>query len=93
MRPATQIRVAYMSKHDPLRDHLVNLRRDEWTATFDQVEDILGFRLPYSARSHQAWWANEEIGNHSHARAWMNAGWRTSELNLTGETVVFRRDR
>ncbi len=82
-----------MSKYDPLRHHLVNLRRDEWRATFDQIEDILGFRLPYSARSYSAWWNNEEEGSHVQAKEWRKSGWRTAEINLTGETVVCRRDR
>ncbi len=57
------------------------------------MEDILGFRLPDSARSHSAWWENEEEGSHVQAKEWRKSGWRTAEINLTGETVVFRRDR
>ena len=82
-----------MGKYDPLGHHLMNLHREEWTASFDQIETVLGFRLPYSARAHPAWWANEQRGGHSQKRAWLDAGWRTSDLNLTGETVTFRRGR
>jgi hypothetical protein len=56
--------------------------------TFREVEDILGFSLPKSARDHQAWWSNARQG-HSHAAAWLDAGWRTANLDLSGETVTF----
>ncbi len=82
-----------MSKYDPLKHHLVSLDRNEWRAAFADIERVLGFKLPRSARNHPAWWANEEEGSHIHAKAWMAAGWRTSDLNLTGETITFERTR
>ncbi len=74
-----------MSKYDPLGHHLMNLHREEWTASFDQIETVLGFRLPYSARSYPAWWENEQGGNHSHARVWLNAGLVCNYLDQLGE--------
>jgi len=49
-----------MSKYDPLRTFLENAEpgMQEMTLTFQQVESILGFALPPSARQHRAWWAN-----------------------------------
>ena len=60
--------------------------------TFEDVERALGFRLPSSARRHQAWWANTR-GSHVHADAWLRSGWRTASLDLSGERVIFLRDR
>ncbi len=80
-----------MSKYDPLFDYLLNLKQKEWRATFDAIERILGFELPPSASNHSAWWENEKKGAHVQARVWMAAGWRTSDVNLTGKTVTFER--
>ena len=77
-------------KYAPLYRHLVVMEASPWHATFDQIEIILGFDLPVSARRHPAWWANQETGR-SHALAWRAAGWRTRDLNLTTETVTFER--
>ena len=70
----------------------MNAAGPDWRASFAEVEAVLGFRLPDSARRHPAWWANRKSGSgHSHARAWQEAGWQTGDLNLTAETVVFER--
>ncbi len=79
------------SKYEPLYDHLMGLKHREWRASFRDVEAVLGFQLPTSARKHQAWWANEQHGQHSHAKAWLGAGWETWELDLAGHKVTFRR--
>ena len=78
-------------KYAPLFRHLSALDHAVWAATFEEVEAVLGFALPRSARKHQAWWANEEDGSHSHARAWQMAGWRTSAVDLATGTLVFAR--
>lgn len=79
-----------MSKYDPLKLHLCSWHADRAPMTFSQIEALLGFPLPRSAREHQAWWANTE-GTHSHARSWLGAGWRTSDLDIVGERVIFVR--
>lgn len=78
-------------KYQPLYTHLCNLRTREWRTTFNEVEAILGFSLPASAREHRPWWANQRDGGHSHARAWLFAGWDTAEVDLERETLLFRR--
>lgn len=60
--------------------------------SFTQIADILGFGLPASARRHQAWWSNTREG-HSHAAAWLEAGWKTEMLDLAGEQVSFVKAR
>lgn len=80
-----------MSKYDPLREHLESSEESQLTLSFAAVERILGERLPDSARRHQAWWVNEEAGSHSHARAWLDAGYRTAGLDLNVATVRFVR--
>ncbi|CAM3661524.1 hypothetical protein DESA109040_19060 [Deinococcus saxicola] len=59
--------------------------------TFSQIEDILGEALKPSARKHAAWWANTD--SHSQATAWLAVGWKTSELDLAAETLVFQKSK
>ena len=78
-------------KYAPLFEHLRELDGEQWATSFEEVETIVGFQLPKSARRHAAWWANDQRGGHSHARAWQAAGWRTSQVNLQAQTLVFER--
>ena len=58
--------------------------------SFSEIEDVLGFELPESARLHRPWWSNQ-IDGHSPAVTWMAAGWETSEVDVHGESLLFRR--
>lgn len=80
-----------MGKYDPLGDHLRSLHEDHWVARFSEIDHILGFALPRSARVHSAWWGNERSGTHSHARAWMEAGWLVHEVSLGQGRITFGR--
>ena len=75
-------------KYEPLLRFLQARSSSSIRLTFAEIDDILGFRLPRSARDHQAWWSNTRQG-HSHAAAWLDAGWRTGGLDLKGESVTF----
>lgn len=67
-------------------------QKNEWGVSFAELETILGFSLPESARLHRPWWANQKSSNgHSHAWAWQAAGWATSSVELDKEKLVFRR--
>src|SRR6266702_4421368 len=84
---------AQRGKYAPLFRHLMKVPGKEWRATFGEIEKVLGFGLPDSARIHRPWWANQgERGGHSHALAWEMAGWKTSQVDMAGETVVFVRN-
>ena len=85
---------AARGKYAPLHRHLLSLRPEtEWRAGFGEVERVLGFRLPDSARLHRPWWANSRKGSgHSHALAWQAAGWRTARVDLEAETLVFEKE-
>ena len=44
-----------MASYDPLRDYLKAQTRDEFSLTFDEIEEMLDFALPRA--SHRAsWW-------------------------------------
>ncbi len=65
---------------------------DQIQLTFEQLEEIIGSELPASARNHRAWWANDSVG-HSHSQLWLDAGWRTTYINLTECKVTFSHIR
>ena len=71
------------------------IRRDyEWRTTFRELEEILGFDLPASARRHRPWWGNmENGGEHCHSLAWTAAGWKISSVDMAAETLVFIRPK
>ena len=80
-----------MGKYEPLATHLASASASEWSATFAQVEQVLGFPLPPSARKHREWWSNQAGAGHSQARGWQDAGWQVWKVDLQGERVIFRR--
>ena len=86
-----QRRQAKQGKYQKLFDHLCGLKSSEWRTTFNEIESIVGFKLPASARRYRPWWANQSGRDHSHALAWGAAGWETSEVNMEAGTLVLRR--
>ena len=84
---------AARGKYAPLYRHLVSIPASpEWRVTFGELEVLLGFRLPDSARLYRPWWSNQNKGaGHSHALSWHAAGWKTREVDLEAETLVFSR--
>ncbi|PLT32071.1 hypothetical protein [Bacillus sp. V5-8f] len=83
----------YEGKYTKLFDFLFQRRNcfSELSLTFSEIEEILQFNLPNSAYKYGAWWANETSGTHSHAKAWILAGWKTTKINL-GTSICFVRD-
>ncbi|MDR3710218.1 MAG: hypothetical protein P4L33_18130 [Capsulimonadaceae bacterium] len=79
------------NKYAPLTDHLAALPMEAWRPSFADIERILGFALPDSARKYPAWWANQESGTQVHS--WRDAGWFTQDLDLGAERITFSRDR
>jgi len=78
-----------MSKYQPLSERLSGHPEPEWRASFAEIEAVLGFPLPKSARSGAAWWANN--GERPHVRAWTGAGWEVAEIDPEREAVLFRK--
>ena len=59
-------------------------------ATFQEIEAVLGFALPDTARKNPQWWGNETGDTrHAQCRAWLNAGFETRNLSLSAEYVEF----
>ena len=79
-------------KYQRLYTYLRSLQVQDWRTSFHEVEAVIGFELPASARVHRPWWGNQRRGNgHSHALAWSVAGWETAEVDMEAQTLLFRR--
>jgi hypothetical protein len=78
------------TKYKPLQTRLKQTTGSRVRFSFREIEAILGFALPKSARAHAPWWANVG-GSHVQAEAWMGAGWRTCQVDVPGERVSFER--
>ena len=85
-------KMAARGKYQRLYTHLGGLATQEWRTTFGEIESVIGFPLPPSARLHRPWWSNQSGGNgHSQALAWGAAGWETAEVDMDAETLLLRR--
>src|ERR1700748_939010 len=80
-----------MSKYDPLRRFLEARPGDEIPMTFSEIEKVLGFVLPDSARKFPAWWSNN-TGTQVAVSAWRDAGYRTTRVDIPSGRVTFVRD-
>jgi hypothetical protein len=79
-----------MALYEPLGQYLKKNGAGRIAMTFREVESVIGRKLPASAYRHRPWWANEERG-HSHAKAWLGAGYETEQVDMAGKKLVFRR--
>ena len=84
-----------MATYDPLREYLGRQQGDSCELTFDEIEEVIGARLPDVALYTREWWANEPHpeAKHVQANAWMGIGWRVGMVNMTKMMVRFVRNR
>jgi hypothetical protein len=80
-----------MGKYEPLAAHLSARDTDSWSASFAEIETVLGTGLPPSAHKHPAWWANQRDGGHSQAQGWQSVGWQVWSVDFKRKRVEFRR--
>ncbi|MCP4380706.1 MAG: hypothetical protein GY798_04675 [Hyphomicrobiales bacterium] len=80
-----------MSKYEPLRNFLQNSTATELPVTFSEIEGILGFRLPAS-QNIRAWWSNN-ADNNVMTKEWLAAGFKTEQVDIEGQKLVFKRVR
>lgn len=74
-----------MSKYDPLMTYLMKVEENRITLTIEEIERILSFKLPPSAKKYREWWAN---GGHVQANSWIDAGWKVDQVKL-GDCTTF----
>jgi hypothetical protein len=80
-----------VAKYDPLRDRL-SIGPESIEMTFEEVANLVG-GLPMSAYKHEGWWANDTRGGHVQAVAWLSAGARVEDVDMTRRTVRFGREQ
>jgi YD repeat-containing protein len=80
-----------MSKYEPLEQYLKSQTATELRMTFADVEALIGTPLPRSAILYRMWWSNN-ASNHVHAQSWLDAGYRTEQVDMDGKTLVFVRE-
>jgi hypothetical protein len=81
----------FMSKYSPLGDYLKHQRRDVVPMTFAEIENIIGAKLPTSSR-YRAWWSNNDF-NSALTKIWLEAGFKSEQVDLSTGKLVFRRVR
>jgi hypothetical protein len=84
-RPAT----SHAGKYAPLYRWLRGQDGGALSASFRDIEEVLGFPLPNSSRTHVAHWHGYE--GSAVARAIADAGWKASRVNLETETLTLIR--
>ena len=76
-------------KYYKLQNYFSNANEPVLLMSFSEIEQILGFRLSTSAYQYPAVWSNSY--SHSLAAAWLRAGYRSEQLSLERQTIVFRK--
>ena len=77
-----------LSKYKPLQNHLERQGRDRIRMSFAEIEKVIANRLPPSARKHRPWWSNNPT-NSVITYAWLAAGYKTAQVDMADETLVF----
>ncbi len=80
------------SRYAPLARLLQSLppEEDKVGMSFEDLELLIGGRLPKYARQHRSWWANNS-SSHVQSMQWLGAGWRVSAVSMANERVTFTR--
>ena len=81
-----------MSKYDPLGKYLQEQSFSEIPMTFSDIERVTGIKLPPKAQKHRAWWSNSP-SNNVMTKVWLDAGFRSEQVDMAGRKLVFKRIR
>ncbi len=74
-------------KYRKLAEYLLASNETRVTLSYSQIEEILGFTLPGSARNFKpSFWANTRT--HSYASSWMGVGYKT-QIDPHSDSVTF----
>ncbi len=76
-------------KYRRLTELLTSANGKPVCVSFAELERVIGFSLPDSAREHRAFWANTTT--HSIALSWLSVGYKTVDVDIEKEIVVFEK--
>lgn len=74
-------------KFQALQDYLLICEKDEVELTFEQIEDVLGFKLSDSAYKYDQYWRNSPT--HTITLAWEKAGYEIGKLAVENNKILF----
>lgn len=77
------------TKYWPLTSYLQHCGKDELALTFEEIEHILGFELPSSAKEYRANWANTTTVRFP--LSWLDAGYMTHDVDMVRGIVNFSK--
>ncbi len=77
------------SRYAAIGRHLEEQQADQVELDFAQIEQLLGFPLPMSARKYDQWWHGGST--HTQTRGWEDFGWSLTRLDRRGQRANFRR--
>lgn len=80
-----------IARYELLKLHLVAEGTAMITMTFVQIEKVIGYKLPKSARQQVGWWSNEDldVAMHVQCKAWREAGF-DAYAQVGMRRVIFR---
>ena len=81
-----------MSKFNKLKEVLEKLTAAEWRVTFNELQKLIDVELPASAWKYPGWWSNNP-SNNSMTKIWLQEGWYTEQVDIDGQTIVFKREQ
>jgi len=81
---------AIMGKYEPLGKFLRQQGSELVVMKFEDIERIVGSKLPESSRQYRAWWSNNP-NNNVMTKVWLNAGFQTEQVDIEGRRLVFRK--
>jgi hypothetical protein len=75
-----------MAKYEKLTEWL---RNPTVVLTFNEIENIIGDKLPPAALKFRPWWGNEKGNESRQCSSWLEAGWEVTGV-CSGATVFMR---
>ena len=74
-------------KYRKLAEYLLSVNETRVTLSYPQIEEILGFKLPDTAKNFKpSFWANTKT--HSYASSWMGVGYK-AQIDPHSDSVTF----
>jgi hypothetical protein len=81
-----------MGKYQPLGDYLRQQNKELVPMRFEEIERVIGAQLPETSQRYPAWWSNNP-SNNVMTKVWLDAGYRSEQVDISGRRLVFRRAR
>lgn len=76
-------------KYDAITKYLSKVDKDNLKLTFAEIEKILGFDLPRSARQYAAFWSHPK--SHTLPYCFSVAGFQKDKVNIHDEYIILKK--